>query len=203
MRDLDQDPGAVAGVGFAAAGAPVVEVDQGRQAVAHDLVRLPPFQVDEEADAAGVVLVAGVVEALGRGIAGRDLMVVPFLGRLRRSDAARRPRDRLDRVVGLAAAGRGSGRPVRAARRRSRSAESARQARRFRRRFRRRPARPAARGLGSVSSPGTAPPPVRARLPAVDDRQGPGEAVSRKGTAASVPAIHSRPGSARAGSRPR
>ena len=64
MGDLDQDAGAVAGVVLAAAGAAVVQVDQRRQAVADQLVRLPPLQVDDEADAAAVVLVPRVVEAL-------------------------------------------------------------------------------------------------------------------------------------------
>ena len=64
MGDLDQDARAVAGVVLAAAGAAVVEVDQGREAVADELVRLPPLEVDDEADAAGVVLVLRVVEAL-------------------------------------------------------------------------------------------------------------------------------------------
>ena len=41
------------------------EVDQRRQAVADELVRLPPLEVDDEADAAAVVLVLRVVEALG------------------------------------------------------------------------------------------------------------------------------------------
>ena len=66
MGDLDQDARAVAGVVLAAAGAPVVQVHQRRQAVADQLVRLPPLQVDDEADAAAVVLVLRVVEALGR-----------------------------------------------------------------------------------------------------------------------------------------
>ena len=65
MGDLDQDARAVAGVVLAAAGAAVVEVDQRGQAVADELVRLPPLEVDDEADAAAVVLVLGVVEALG------------------------------------------------------------------------------------------------------------------------------------------
>ena len=57
-------PGAVAGVVLAAAGAAVVQVDQGRQAVADQPVRLPPLEVDHEADAAAIVLVLRVVEAL-------------------------------------------------------------------------------------------------------------------------------------------
>ena len=59
VGDLDQDARAVAGVVLAAAGAAVVEVHQRRQAVADELVRLPSLQVDDEADAAAVVLVLG------------------------------------------------------------------------------------------------------------------------------------------------
>ena len=67
VGNLDQDPRAVAGVVLAAAGAAVVQVAQRRQAVADELVRLAPLEVDDEADAAAVVLVSGVVEALGDG----------------------------------------------------------------------------------------------------------------------------------------
>ena len=49
VGDLDQDAGAVAGVVLAAAGAAVVQVDERRQAVADQLVRFPPLQVDDEA----------------------------------------------------------------------------------------------------------------------------------------------------------
>jgi hypothetical protein len=61
---LDQDAGAVAGVDLAAAGAAVTEVDQHLQRLLHDGVRLPPLDVDHEADTAGVVLVLGVVQPL-------------------------------------------------------------------------------------------------------------------------------------------
>ena len=59
VRRLDQDAGAVAGVDLAAAGAAVLQVLQDLQRLAHDGVRLAPFDVDDEADAAGVVLVRG------------------------------------------------------------------------------------------------------------------------------------------------
>ena len=61
---LQQDAGAVAGVRLAPAGAPVQEVDQDLERLAHDGVRLSSLDVDDEADAAGVVLVAGIVETL-------------------------------------------------------------------------------------------------------------------------------------------
>ena len=58
IRHLDQDAGAVAGVGLAAAGAAVLQVDQDLQAALDDAVRRAALDVDDEADAAGVVLVA-------------------------------------------------------------------------------------------------------------------------------------------------
>src|SRR5262249_53463027 len=61
---LQEDAGAVAGVGLAPAGAAVKEVDEDLQRLAHDGVRLSPLDVDDETDAAGVVLVARIVETL-------------------------------------------------------------------------------------------------------------------------------------------
>ncbi len=64
MRDLHQHARAVAGERVGADGAAVLEVLQDPQRVGDDLVRLAPLHVGDEADAAGVVLVRGVVEAL-------------------------------------------------------------------------------------------------------------------------------------------
>jgi hypothetical protein len=58
---LEEDARAVAGVGFAAAGAAVVQRVEHHQRVADDRVGLVPLHVDEEAHAAGVVLVTRVV----------------------------------------------------------------------------------------------------------------------------------------------
>jgi hypothetical protein len=65
---LDQDPGAVAGVRLAAARAPMEEVLENREGLADDLVGLAPLDVHDEPDAAGLVLVGGIVKAL----CGRD-----------------------------------------------------------------------------------------------------------------------------------
>src|SRR5262249_35057693 len=62
---LHQDAGAVAGAGLAAAGAAMEQVEQHLQALLDDAVRLAAFDVHDEADAAGVVLVARIVEAGG------------------------------------------------------------------------------------------------------------------------------------------
>ena len=60
------DAGAVPGVDLAAAGAAVQQVLEHGERLAHDGVRLSALDVDDEADAAGVVLVGGIVEALRR-----------------------------------------------------------------------------------------------------------------------------------------
>ena len=64
VRDLDQDAGAVAGFRIAAAGAAVGQVDQNLNALDDDVVRFLALDVGDEADAAGIVFVARVVEAL-------------------------------------------------------------------------------------------------------------------------------------------
>src|SRR6266545_3924545 len=67
MRHLDQDAGAVSRIDVAAAGAAVHQVLQHRQGLAYDRVGLSALDVHHEADAAGVVLVGGVVETLRWG----------------------------------------------------------------------------------------------------------------------------------------
>ena len=66
VGDLEQDAGAVAGVDLGAGGAAVVEVAQRGERLGHDVVAGLAGQGRHEGDAAGVVLVAGVVETLGR-----------------------------------------------------------------------------------------------------------------------------------------
>ena len=70
IRHLDHDAGAVAGVRLAAARPAVQEVDQDLDGLVHDGVRLSALDVHDEADAAGVVLVRGIVQALGGPLAG-------------------------------------------------------------------------------------------------------------------------------------
>src|SRR5207245_4156013 len=65
VRHLEQDAGAIAGIRLAAARAPVQEVDENLERLAHNRVRPPALDVDHEADAAGVVLAARVVQPLG------------------------------------------------------------------------------------------------------------------------------------------
>ena len=67
VGNLNQDAGAVAGVHFAAARPAVQQVDENLQRLADDAVRPHALDVDDEADAAGVVLEGGVIQALGRG----------------------------------------------------------------------------------------------------------------------------------------
>jgi hypothetical protein len=67
VGDLGEEAGAVAGVLLRARGAAMLEVHEHPQGVAHDGVRLAALDVADESEPAGVVLVPGVVEALGRG----------------------------------------------------------------------------------------------------------------------------------------
>src|SRR6185295_4298855 len=62
VRDLNQDPRAVTGVRFAAAGAAVQQVDEDLQALLDDRVGAASFDIDHEPDATRIVLVAGIVE---------------------------------------------------------------------------------------------------------------------------------------------
>ena len=67
VGNLDQHAGAVAGFRVAAAGAAVRQVDEDLDALEDDVVGLLAVDVDHEADAAGVVLVARIVEPLRLG----------------------------------------------------------------------------------------------------------------------------------------
>jgi len=74
-RHLQQDAGAVAGVGLAAAGAPVQEVDEHVQRCRTIWSTFDP-DVDDEADAARVVFVAGIVQTLsGRWSSSRGTIM--------------------------------------------------------------------------------------------------------------------------------
>ena len=64
VRNLNQDAGAVAGFRIAAAGAAMRQVDQDLNALDDDVVRFLTLDVGNEADAAGIVLVARIVETL-------------------------------------------------------------------------------------------------------------------------------------------
>ena len=72
---MNQDAGAVACVRLAAARTPVLEIDEHFQAARDDGVRTHALDVDNEADAASVVLVAGVIQALGLGRCGTNRMI--------------------------------------------------------------------------------------------------------------------------------
>ena len=90
VRHLDQDAGAVAGIGLGAAGAAVVEVLQDLQRLLEDPVRSPALDVDDEPDAAGIVLEARVVESLRPGRACTPVRSVRATGRRLRTVLARR-----------------------------------------------------------------------------------------------------------------
>src|SRR6185312_5171875 len=61
---LDEDACSVAGIGLAAAGAPVIEVAQHLDRLLENAMRHAPFDVDDEAHTAGLVLEPRVVEPL-------------------------------------------------------------------------------------------------------------------------------------------
>ena len=66
MRDLHQNAGAVAGARIGADRAAMFEVAENADRVGDDLMRLLALDVGDEADAAGILLHAEVVQALGR-----------------------------------------------------------------------------------------------------------------------------------------
>src|SRR5207248_1371504 len=67
VRRLHDDARAVAGVDLAAARAAVIEVEQNLDRLPDDVVGLPALRVDDEADAAGLVLELRIVQTLLRG----------------------------------------------------------------------------------------------------------------------------------------
>jgi hypothetical protein len=86
VRHLDQDAGAVARVDLRAAGAAVVEVLEHLDRLLDDAVRLVPLDVDHEPLAAGVVLVARVIQPLAGRRAQPDRRGrCPVPGRCRRA----------------------------------------------------------------------------------------------------------------------
>ena len=70
IGDLEQDAGAIARIGLAAARAAVPQVHQHLQRLLHDRVRALTLDVRDEADAARVVLVQRVIEAFRAGRPG-------------------------------------------------------------------------------------------------------------------------------------
>ena len=67
VRDLRENAAAVAELGIGADRAAVIEVHENAQAHLHDLMRLAILHVRDEADAAGVMLLGGIVETLRTG----------------------------------------------------------------------------------------------------------------------------------------
>ena len=73
MRDLHQDAGAVAEARVGADGAAMLEVAEDGERIGDDLMRLLALDVGNEADAAGIFLKAGIVEAFGGGTPSMQL----------------------------------------------------------------------------------------------------------------------------------
>ena len=64
VRNLDEDAGAVAGFRVAAAGAAVGQVDENLDALDDDVVGFLALDAGDEANSAGIVLMARVVQSL-------------------------------------------------------------------------------------------------------------------------------------------
>ena len=64
---LDEDSGAIAGVVFAPAGAPVTQIHQYLQSLVDDIMRAAPFDVGHEAHSAGFMLELRIIKPLRRG----------------------------------------------------------------------------------------------------------------------------------------
>jgi hypothetical protein len=66
VRNLDQYPGAIAGLGIAAAGAAVGQVDQYLNAFEDDVMRLVTFDAGYKPHPARIVLISRIIQTLGR-----------------------------------------------------------------------------------------------------------------------------------------
>src|SRR6185437_5724685 len=64
MRHLNEDAGPIARIGLAAAGTAVVEVTQDLNGLLQNAVGFTPLHIDDEAHAAGLVFVPGVIKTL-------------------------------------------------------------------------------------------------------------------------------------------
>ncbi len=82
VRDLDEDPGPVAGGHLGAGGAPVGQVLERGDRLADQSVAPSALEVGHQGDTAGVVLERGVVQRPGC-VAGLDAGVLSSLGSLR------------------------------------------------------------------------------------------------------------------------
>ena len=65
VRNLDQDAGAIAGFWIAAAGAAMRQVEQHLDSLLDNVVTFMAADVGDKTNAAGVVLVRGIVKSLG------------------------------------------------------------------------------------------------------------------------------------------
>src|SRR6185503_3074007 len=64
MRHLNQDAGAISGIGLGAFRAAMQHVDQNLKRLANDVVRLTALYVNNEPDAAAIVLELRIIQAL-------------------------------------------------------------------------------------------------------------------------------------------
>ena len=107
VRDLHQDAGAVAHARVGADRAAMLQIAQDAQPVLDDLVRLAALDVGDEADAAGILVERGIVQALRRrraGIGGRRRATARRRG-TRRDPAFDNPALRLSSLISSCLAG--------------------------------------------------------------------------------------------------
>ena len=67
VRHLHENTGPVAGLGLCSARAPMIHIGVHRERLLDDVMRSLPFEMGDESDATGVLLVGGMPEALGLG----------------------------------------------------------------------------------------------------------------------------------------
>jgi hypothetical protein len=67
MRSLNEDAGAVTGLGVAAASPPVGEIDQNFNPLQDDVVRLAAVDIGHKTQTTGVVFMTGMIEPLWGG----------------------------------------------------------------------------------------------------------------------------------------
>jgi hypothetical protein len=78
VRWLNQNASAIAGVGFASASAPMIEVKQDLQCLLDDRVGLAPFDINDKSYAACFVLELRIVQPLLRRRAGAPRLAAHF-----------------------------------------------------------------------------------------------------------------------------
>ena len=67
MRNLDHDASPIAGLGISAYGTTVLKILEYAQAIINGAMAFDIVDIGNEADSAGIMLVAGMIQAMGLG----------------------------------------------------------------------------------------------------------------------------------------